>query len=118
MTDGILIAKFTDENFPQEVGKAENQLVLVDFWASWCGPCKIIEPVIEEIAKEYEKDNRVKIGKVNVDESGQMAEKYEVRSLPTIKFFFDGKVIAESIGAVPKEEITQKIEAGLEQIKK
>lgn len=118
MSDNVLISKFTDENFSEEVENIENQLVLVDFWAPWCGPCKILEPVIEEIAKKYEKNNRVKIGKVNVDESGQMAEKYEVRSLPTIKLFFNGEVIAESIGAVPKEEITQKIEVVLEQIKK
>lgn len=117
MSEGDLELVFTDENFSEEVEKAENQIVLVDFWAPWCGPCKILNPIIEEIAKQYEKNDKVKIGNVNVDESNDMAEKYEVRSIPTVKIFLNGVVVDESIGAVPKEILVEKIEAAIKKIK-
>ena len=116
MTEVTSELVFTDENFSDQVEKAENQIVLVDFWAPWCGPCKILNPIIESIAKEYENNDKVKIGNVNVDESNDMAEKYEVRSIPTVKIFLNGVVIDESIGAVPKETLIEKIEAGLKKI--
>lgn len=108
---------FTDENFSEQVEKAENQIVLVDFWAPWCGPCKILNPIIEEISQQYEKNDKVKIGNVNVDESNDMAEKYEVRSIPTVKIFLNGAVVDESIGAVPKEILIEKIESALTKTK-
>lgn len=117
MTEGNLELVFTDENFSEQVEKAENQIILVDFWAPWCGPCKISGPVITEIAKQYEKNDKVKIGNVNVDESNDMAEKYEVRSIPTVKIFLNGHVVDESIGAVPKEILVEKIESAIKKIK-
>ncbi len=99
---------FTDENFENEVLKSD-QPVLIDFWAVWCGPCRLIAPIVEELAVEYE--GRVKIGKLDVDENQNSAIKYGVRSIPTILFFKDGKVVDTIIGAVPKNHIVQKLTA-------
>jgi thioredoxin 1 len=101
---------FTDSNFEQEVIKSEKP-VLIDFWAVWCGPCKIIAPVVEELANEYE--GKAKIGKLDVDENQQTSIKYGVRSIPTLLIFKDGKVKDTIIGAVPKAQIVQKLDAAL-----
>jgi thioredoxin 1 len=85
--------------------------VLVDFWAPWCGPCHMIAPAVEELAGEY--DGRVKVTKVNVDESPNIAVKYGIRSIPTILLFKGGHVQDQVIGAVPKEELSRKVEAVL-----
>lgn len=90
--------KFTDENFEEEVLKAE-QLTMVDFYADWCGPCKVMGPVVEELAKEYE--GIAKIGKLNVDDNPQAASSYKVMSIPTIIFFKDGKAVKTQMGVVP-----------------
>lgn len=97
----------TDENFEQEVLKS-NILVLVDFWAVWCGPCKMIAPVVEQLAAEY--NGKLKIGKLDVDNNQQSAIKYGVRGIPTLLIFKDGKVVDTIIGAVPKQLIVNKIE--------
>lgn len=98
---------FTDDNFENEVLKADS-LVIVDFWAAWCGPCKMIAPVIEELANDYE--GKVKVGKLDVDENQQAAVKYGVRSIPTVLFLKGGQVVDTIIGAVPKAAFVEKIE--------
>jgi thioredoxin 1 len=97
---------FTDDNFEQEVLKS-NETVLIDFWAVWCGPCRIIAPIVEEIASEYE--GKVKVGKLDVDENQQTSIKYGVRSIPTLLIFKDGKLKDTIIGAVPKSQIINKL---------
>ncbi|MBA3065945.1 thioredoxin [bacterium] len=96
-----------DENFEQEVIQSEIP-VMVDFYADWCGPCKMIAPVVEEISGEYE--GRVKVCKLNVDEAGQTSAKYRISSIPFIGFFKNGKLADQLVGAVPKETITGKID--------
>ena len=95
-----------EQNFETEVLKA-NLPVMVDFWAVWCGPCKVLGPIVEEIAKEYE--GKLKVGKVNVDENNNLASQYGVMSIPTLKFFKNGKLVGELIGAAPKATIAQEI---------
>lgn len=90
----------TDKNFEEEVLNSKIP-VLVDFWAPWCGPCQMVGPIIEELAKEHE--GKVKIGKLNVDENPQVAVKYSVMSIPTVIFFKEGKEIARQIGLESKE---------------
>ncbi len=92
----------TAQNFEQEVLKSDKP-VLVDFWASWCGPCRMLAPVIEEIAQEYAEV--IKVGKVNVDEEPELAGKYAISSIPTVILFENGKVKKTSLGFVPKQEI-------------
>lgn len=96
----------TKENFEQEVLKSD-QKVLVDFWASWCGPCRMLSPVIDEIAKET--DN-VKVGKVNVDEESELATQFAVMSIPTLILFENGKPVKQMVGAQPKSVILSMIE--------
>ena len=101
---------FTDSNFDSEVLKSDKP-VLVDFWAVWCGPCKMIAPFVEELAAEY--DGKAKVGKLDVDNNQESAIKYGVRSIPTVLIFKDGKVLDTIIGAVPKVQLKQKLEAAL-----
>lgn len=98
----------TDDNFENEVIKSDVP-VLIDFWAVWCGPCKAIAPVVEELAKEY--DGKLKVGKLDVDNNNQTAIKYGVRSIPTLLLFKDGKLNSTIVGAVPKAQIMQKLNA-------
>ena len=100
----------TDANFESEVIKSDIP-VLIDFWATWCGPCKAIAPIVEDLAKEY--DGKVKIGKVDVDDNQQTAIKYGVRSIPTLLLFKEGKVNDMIVGAVPKMQIVKKLESAL-----
>lgn len=92
----------TKDNFENEVIKSDKP-VLIDFWASWCGPCRMLSPVIEELAKEYE--GRAKIGKVNVDAESELASAFNVSSIPTVVVIKDGKITATSVGYRPKEEL-------------
>ena len=96
----------TKDNFEQEVLKSDKK-VLVDFWASWCGPCRMLSPVIDEIAKETDK---VKIGKVNVDEESELATQFAVMSIPTLILFENGKPVKQMVGAQPKSTILSMIE--------
>ncbi len=98
---------FTDASFRQEVLE-EKQLVVVDFWAPWCGPCRIVSPIIEELATEYQ--GKVKIGKINVDENSQTASQYGVMSIPSILFFKNGQPVKTMVGAQSKENYKQEIE--------
>ncbi|MGB0167331.1 MAG: thioredoxin [Luteibaculum sp.] len=102
--------EFTESNFDQEVMNSDKP-VLVDFWAEWCGPCKMVGPVVEEIAKEYE--GKAKVGKVNVDENPNISQKFGIRSIPTILYIKGGEVVDKSVGAVPKAALTEKLEAQL-----
>ena len=97
---------FTDSNFGAEVISSD-QPVIVDFWATWCGPCKAIAPIIEDLAKEY--SGKVKVGKLDIDENQETAIKFGVRSIPTVLFFKQGKLVDSIIGAVSKSHFVQKI---------
>jgi len=98
------LIEFTDDNFDTEVLKS-NLPVLVDFWAEWCGPCKMIGPIVEEIADDYA--GKVKVGKVNVDFNNQVAMQYGIRGIPALLVFKGGAVANQIVGAVPKNNITQ-----------
>lgn len=98
------LIEFTDDNFDTEVLKS-NLPVLVDFWAEWCGPCKMIAPIVEEIAGDYA--GKVKVGKVNVDFNNQVAMQYGIRGIPALLVFKGGTVANQIVGAVPKNNITQ-----------
>lgn len=101
--------EITDANF-EEIIKSE-QPILVDFWAEWCGPCKMIGPLVEELAGEY--DGKAIIGKVDVDANPGVAQKFGIRSIPTLLFFKGGEIVDKQVGAVPKNVLSQKLEAQL-----
>jgi thioredoxin len=96
-----LIVTLTQENFATEVLQSSKP-VLVDFWAEWCGPCKMIAPLLDELAAEY--DGKVKIGKINTDEQQQLASQYSISSIPTLLFFKNGQVVNQMIGARSKRD--------------
>ena len=94
--------KITRENFENEVMKSDIP-VLIDFWAPWCGPCRMMGPIIEQMADVYE--GKVKVGKVNVDEEGELSQAFGVMSIPTIVLVKDGKIVKQAVGARPKAEV-------------
>jgi thioredoxin 1 len=108
MAQGIL--NVTDESFDREVLKSDGP-VLVDYWAEWCGPCKMIAPVLEEIAREYA--GRVKVAKLNIDENPQTPPKYGIRGIPTLMLFKNGNVEATKVGAVSKSQLAAFIDGNL-----
>ena len=97
----------TKENFESEVIKSDLP-VIVDFWATWCGPCRMIAPIVEEIAEEYA--GKIKVGKVNVDEQEELAIQFKVVSIPTILLFKDGQAVGKSVGYCPKESLLKNLE--------
>lgn len=102
--------EFTDANFKTEVLDSD-KLSVIDFWAEWCGPCRAIAPVIEELAKEY--DGKVKVGKLDVDHNPDVSYKYNIRSIPTILVLKNGEVVDRHVGTTSKKALADKIEAAL-----
>lgn len=99
--------EFTDSNFETNVLQSE-QLTVVDFWAEWCGPCRAISPVIDELSKQYE--GKVKVGKLNIDSNPNVGINYGITSIPAILFIKDGKVVDKQMGAAPKSVLEKKIQ--------
>ena len=104
------VAAATDSNFETDVVKS-SQLTLVDFWAEWCGPCRLLGPTIEQIADEY--SGKMKVFKMNVDENPNTPSQFHIRGIPTVIFFKDGKVVDQLVGNQPKQAITQIIQKHL-----
>jgi thioredoxin 1 len=102
--------EITDANFDEKVMKTDKP-VLVDFWAEWCGPCRMVGPIVEELAKEYE--GKAVIGKVNVDNNPSISAQFGIRNIPTILFFKNGEIVDKQVGAVPKSVLAGKIDAQL-----
>ncbi len=102
--------EFTDTNFDELVLKSDKP-VIVDFWAVWCGPCRMVGPIVEEIGKEYE--GKAIVGKVDVDSNPQTATKFGIRNIPTLLFFKNGEIVDRQVGAVPKQVLVKKLEAHL-----
>jgi len=108
MAEGILEA--TTANWEDEVLKAEG-LVMIDFWAAWCGPCRMISPTVEELAKEY--SGKIKVMKLNTDENSEVASRYKIMGIPTIMFFKSGEKLDQIVGVVPKQQLKAKLDAFL-----
>jgi thioredoxin 1 len=101
------VTAVTDANFEEEVEKADG-LTIVDFWATWCGPCRMVAPILDQLATDYE--GKVKITKLDVDANIKTGSRFNVRSIPTMLFFKGGKVVDQIIGAVPRTHIEQKLQ--------
>ena len=108
------VRELTDDNWEQVVLGAEGP-VLVDFWATWCGPCRMIGPFIDELATEFK--GRAIVGKLNVDENPKVADRYGIRSIPTLLVFRGGQVVDQRLGAAPKAEMARLLEAQLSDVK-
>ena len=104
MSDNVI--ELTDDNFQSEALEADKP-VLVDFWAPWCGPCRMVGPIIDDVAEAYV--NKVKVGKLNTDDNPQVATKYGIRSIPTILLFKNGEVVGNLMGAKPKQDFEEMI---------
>ena len=104
------VLEVTDSTFDSEVLQSQVP-VLVDFWATWCGPCRMIAPVVEELAKQYQ--GKLKVAKVDVDNNTRIATKYDIRSIPSLYIFKGGKVVQTIIGAVPKNQLASAVDGVL-----
>jgi len=100
--------ELTDANFDEVVMKSDKP-VLVDFWAVWCGPCRMVAPIVEELSKDY--DGRAVIGKLDVDTNGEVAARFGIRNIPTLLFFKNGEVVDKQVGAAPKQVFAAKLDA-------
>ncbi len=104
----IMAVEFTDANFEDLVLKSDKP-VIVDFWAVWCGPCRMVGPIVQEIGEDYA--DKALVGKLDVDHNPQMARKFGIRNIPTVLFFKNGEVVDKQVGAVPKQKLVEKLEA-------
>ncbi|MCH8555067.1 MAG: thioredoxin [Schleiferiaceae bacterium] len=102
--------ELTSENFEELVMKSDKP-VLVDFWAEWCGPCRVVGPIVDELANDYE--GKAVVGKVNVDEHGDIAGKFMIRNIPTLLVFKNGEVVDKQVGAAPKNVLAGKLDAAM-----
>jgi len=103
-----MIIEITDANFEEKVAQSD-KVVILDFWAEWCGPCRTLTPIVDAISEEYK--DRVVVGKIDVDGSPNVPIKYGIRNIPTILFFKGGQVVDKQVGAVPKQVLVNKLEA-------
>ena len=105
-----LIKHVTDDSFGDDVLQSDKP-VLVDYWAEWCGPCKMIAPILDEVSRDY--DGRVQVAKLNVDDNQEVAAKYGIRGIPTLMLFKNGEVVATKVGALSKSQLTQFLDSHL-----
>jgi thioredoxin 1 len=112
MANSTKVFTVTDQNFEDEIGGSDG-VAMVDFWATWCGPCRIVAPVVEQLADEYG-ERGLRVGKLDVDENPQTAARYGVRSIPTILFFKDGELVDRLVGAMPKPHFEEKVKSLLQ----
>ena len=108
-----MATEYTDSNFKEKVLDSD-KLTMIDFWAEWCGPCRMVGPVVEEIAKEY--DGKAVVGKVNVDNNPGISVKFGIRNIPALLFFKNGEIVDKQIGAVPKSVLAGKLDNQIKQI--
>ena len=105
------IVEITDQNFTEEID-SQTGLSMVDFWAAWCGPCRLIAPIVEKLAEEYA-EGGLRVGKLDVDQNPEVAGRFGVRSIPTILFFKDGEVVDKVVGVVPRTQLEERIQKHL-----
>ncbi len=107
MATSEVITEITDDNFAAEIEGGEG-LYMVDFWAVWCGPCRVVAPIVSDLAEQY-RDKGLKVGKLDVDANVKTAVRFQVRSIPTILFFKDGELVDQVVGAVPRADLEEKV---------
>jgi len=114
--DSQVVRTLTDQNFTEEVEQFLG-VVLVDFWAAWCGPCRVMSPRIEELAQKYAGNEQVKVGSLDTEEQEHVTEKFHILSLPTFKIFANGQIVDEVIGLCPITMLEERVNAALEKLK-
>ena len=111
MAETVKIVEITDKNFTEEVDN-QTGLSMVDFWAAWCGPCRLVAPIVEKLAEDYAEEG-LRVGKLDVDQNQEIASRFGVRSIPTILFFKDGELVDQVIGLVPRTQLEELIQKHL-----